>query len=282
MPLPQGQLLGSEEVQQNVSARFEQACAELKLKGERQRAEQAQKDALESEERAREDALRPQKDRLEDMRDSEALFGTDVYKLEIQEQESRDALLEEDAELDKLREARLAQMKKQREEYLENVSKGHGQYDEIVEAEFLKTVLASKFAVVHFYSDSFERCKIMDKHLKMLATKHVETKFCKINAEKTPFFVEKLAVRTLPSLVFFEDGKAIDRLLGFQGLEGGDDFETRALEERIGVTGVVKMEREFYSDRLDETKTALKQNPAPGIFAAKANKVEESEDPFDD
>lgn len=54
----------------------------------------------------------------------------------------------------------------------------------------------------------------MDKHLKQLATAHVETRFIKINAEKTPFFVEKLNVRVLPTLVVFADGKSIDQLIG--------------------------------------------------------------------
>lgn len=40
------------------------------------------------------------------------------------------------------------------------------------------------------------RCKIMDKHLALLAPQHVEAKFIKIDAEKAPFFVGKLQVTT--------------------------------------------------------------------------------------
>jgi hypothetical protein len=35
----------------------------------------------------------------------------------------------------------------------------------------------------------------MDKHLREIAIKHPESLFVKINAEKTPFFTEKLNVR---------------------------------------------------------------------------------------
>lgn len=56
--------------------------------------------------------------------------------------------------------------------------------------------------------------QVMDKHVKALAVAHVETKFVKINAEKTPFFVEKLGIKVLPSLVVFVDGKSIDTLIG--------------------------------------------------------------------
>lgn len=71
---------------------------------------------------------------------------------------------------------------------------GHGQYQEIVESEFLPTVTKSKFSVVHFYHKDFERCKIVDMHLREISKQHVEAKFVTLNAEKTPFFVQKLQV----------------------------------------------------------------------------------------
>ncbi len=68
-----------------------------------------------------------------------------------------------------LREARLEEMKKEYGQLQENMSKGHGQYTEIVEEEFLKYVTASKFVVCHFYHKDFERCKIIDMHLRQIA-----------------------------------------------------------------------------------------------------------------
>ena len=65
---------------------------------------------------------------------------------------------------------------------------GHGEYTEIAEEkEFFELAKKSKNFVCHFYRDEFFRCKIVDKHLRLLAQKHMETKFCKINAEKCPF-----------------------------------------------------------------------------------------------
>ncbi|KAL8274625.1 hypothetical protein Esti_001454 [Eimeria stiedai] len=50
-----------------------------------------------------------------------------------------------------------------------------------------------------------------------------------MNAEKAPFFSAKLAIRSLPSVVFFIDGVAVHTLVGFSELGGGDEFETSAL-----------------------------------------------------
>mmetsp|Transcript_21793 Transcript_21793/g.42888 ORF Transcript_21793/g.42888 Transcript_21793/m.42888 type:complete len:282 (+) Transcript_21793:356-1201(+) len=281
MPLPQGQLLGSEEVQQNVSTRFEQACMELKAKGERQRAEKALKDEEERREQAREEASRPLKERLAFMKDSDDVMTAAMYKQQQnQDEEDRDAVLDDDAELDALRQARLDKMKKSKAQMQENLSKGHGQYEEVFEEDFLKTVLASKFCVAHFYHNDFERCKLMDKHLKLMAVNHVEARFFKIDAEKALFFVEKLNIRTLPTLIFFQDGKAIDRLMGFQDLPNGDDFTTRDLEERIGITGAIKMERAFYEERSDVG--AVKKPVKSTITRGFTQRTEDFEDPFDD
>lgn len=41
----------------------------------------------------------------------------------------------------------------------------------------------------------------------------------KLNAEKAPFFVEKLSIRVLPTIMIFKNGVAsLDRIVGFEGL----------------------------------------------------------------
>ena len=79
--------------------------------------------------------------------------------------------------------------------------------------------------MVHFYHNDFQRCKIIDMHLKILCQQFPQTQFLYINAEKTPFFVQKLAIRTLPTLCIFIDGVMKDKVLGFDGLSG-DEFLT--------------------------------------------------------
>lgn len=63
-----------------------------------------------------------------------------------------------------------------------------------------------RYVVVHFYHPEFVSCAVMDKHLRVLAARAPGTMFLKINADKAPFFVGKLKVKVLPSLVFFVDG----------------------------------------------------------------------------
>lgn len=116
---------------------------------------------------------------------------------------------------------------------------GHGSYVEIVQDEFLDSVTKSKYVICHFYHQDFERCKIVDKHLELLAQRHLATKFVKLNAEKAPFFIGKLNIKMLPTIVLFKDGIAVDRIVGFDELGETDDFPTSVMEKRIAKAGVL-------------------------------------------
>ena len=63
-------------------------------------------------------------------------------------------------------------------------------------------------------------------------------------APDSPFFVEKLKVRMLPCVVFFLDGVAVDRVVGFDELGAKDDFKTEALEAKLLGAGVVEYVKE--------------------------------------
>ncbi|KAK4259969.1 hypothetical protein QN277_003148 [Acacia crassicarpa] len=113
--------------------------------------------------------------------------------------------LMDDPELEKLHADRIAALKKEAEKREAWKKKGHGEYREITEGDFLGEVTGSEKVICHFYHKEFYRCKIMDKHLKSLAPVHVDTKFIKLDAENAPFFVAKLAVKTLPCVILFSD-----------------------------------------------------------------------------
>jgi hypothetical protein len=161
-----------------------------------------------------------------------------------------DHLLDDDGddELQALRRARLEQLKREQSQRAEHVSLGHGSLRTITQDEFLPECTgSSRYVVVHYYHDDFERCKIMDFHLNAIAKEHVEAKFLRIDAAKSPFFVSKLRVQTLPSLFVFDQGREIGRLTGFEGLalnaKSPDEWHTGRLQEWISSTGAIRYER---------------------------------------
>ncbi|KAG7396783.1 hypothetical protein PHYBOEH_001812 [Phytophthora boehmeriae] len=218
-----------------ASDRMQGAMEDLKIKNERKEKLRAQQEAQQERQEAEktkriQDAMAATKAEnnsfVAQNKDEEDLDSDDEAMLDE---------LEEDPELDRIRAARLKLLKQEFEEKQTLLAKGHGEFREITQDEFLKEVTSSPLVAVHFYHRDFERCKIMDMHLARLARSHIECKFLKMNAEKAPFFVEKLVIRVLPTVVCFKDGVAFpDRVIGFDGLTEDDEeaelaaFGTRA------------------------------------------------------
>ncbi|KAH8498548.1 hypothetical protein POPTR_009G092700v4 [Populus trichocarpa] len=147
-------------------------------------------------------------------------------------------------DIEALRERRLQQMKKMAEKRSRWISLGHSEYTEIPsEKDFFSVVKASDRVVCHFYRDNWP-CKVMDKHMGILAKQHIETRFVKINAEKSPFLAEKLKILVLPTLALIKNAKVDDYVVGFDELGGTDEFNTEDLEERLAKAQVIFFEGE--------------------------------------
>ena len=80
----------------------------------------------------------------------------------------------------------------------------------------------------------------MDKHMAILAKKHVEAKFLKINAEKCPYVCEKLRIWCLPSVVLVKEGKTNYTMVGFNDMGCEDDFETNEMAYVLGKYDIIK------------------------------------------
>lgn len=173
------------------------------------------------------------------------------------------------------RAARLAEIKKKSTKTNEFLGLGHGSYTEIPQDDFLKEVTKSKYVVCHFYHPEFERCKIIDKHLEGLARKHLATKWIKIDANKAPFFVGKLQVKMLPTLIFFKDGIARDRMVGLEDVGATDEFSTEQLEARIAKAGVI-----ITGDKVDEDELEARKRTQNSI--RQSNHNQENEDASDE
>ncbi|KAA3680553.1 uncharacterized protein DEA37_0012186 [Paragonimus westermani] len=144
-------------------------------------------------------------------------------------------------DLEQIRQRRLKQMKEESVKRSEWLAAGHGVYSELSnERDFFDACKKSTSGFVcHFYRSSTFRCKIVDKHLSLLAPKHVECRMTKIDAEKSPFLAQRLNIVVIPTLILIKDGQVCDRIIGFDELGGHDEFSTAMLEWRLAVGQVI-------------------------------------------
>lgn len=160
-------------------------------------------------------------------------------------------------DLESLRKQRISELKKKESQRAEWLANGHGEYEELAEEKmFFDTIKKSKNCVVHFYTNSSPRCAIVDKHLKLLAPKHIETRFVSLNAEKCPFLAQNLKIKTIPSIVLVHESIMVDKIVGFSQLGNRDDFSTEMLEWRIAHSEVIDYDGDLSTPpHLRENKT---------------------------
>merc|ERR1712038_2166836 len=156
-----------------------------------------------------------------------------------------DLLNDETSELEAIRQRRIHEMREKQMKAAEQKSLGHGEVRLITQDEFLPECTGkSEYVAVHFFHKEFKRCTIMDHHLKIIAPKHMSCKFLRMDAEKAPFFIHKLCIKTLPTLIVFREGKSVERLTGFEGLiidpAEPDKWHTGRLEQWLSSTGAIK------------------------------------------
>lgn len=166
---------------------------------------------------------------------------------------------DDDSVIRNMRELRMAAAKAKQSQHQIDMANGHGQLKEITEEEFLPTVTGTRFIILAFYHKDFERCKIVDMHLSKIAREHTETKFCKIDAEKCPFFVAKLAVQMLPTIVCFCDGISVDRVVGFEEIGGSDDFPTMLMTRRLIESGCLMAKNKKERGEININKRARRR-----------------------
>lgn len=121
----------------------------------------------------------------------------------------------QDDDIEALRQRRIQELRRQQEKSREWLAKGHGEYREIPgEKEFFAEMKGEERMICHFYRENWP-CKVratrdsdgngarrfdsawspdhgpfllqvMDKHLAILAKKHIETKFVKVAPPSSP------------------------------------------------------------------------------------------------
>jgi thiol-disulfide isomerase/thioredoxin len=114
--------------------------------------------------------------------------------------------------------------------------------------EFFNAAKKSNRMIVHFYRSVTPRCQIVDAHFERLCQTHLEARFVKIDAEKSPYLVEKLGIILMPTIVLIKDGKTEHAIHGFDEFGGTDDFTTQDMAYVLATHKVLNYE----TDRSEE------------------------------
>jgi len=145
-------------------------------------------------------------------------------------------------DLTRIRRSRIAELKNRSAKESEWVSMGHGSYSEIGDQkEWFNEAKTNEVLITHFYRPQTWRCELVDKHFATLVKKHLEAKFIKLDAEKSPYLCERFNIVVLPAIVVSRDNKVLCVIEGFDEFGGNDDFTTSSMESYFIKKGALDM-----------------------------------------
>lgn len=152
--------------------------------------------------------------------------------------ESKLAKERDEETLEDIRASRLRQIQEFHTKKQEYLRRGYGHLTEAhSDKEFFEACRETDSIVVHFYRPTTARCEYLDAHLVKVAESHFNTKFLKVNVEKTPFICERFKIWCLPTLMIIKNGKTDHSIIGFDEF-GGDGFSTNALVKALAKHGI--------------------------------------------
>ena len=164
--------------------------------------------------------------------------------------------LDED-DYNRIKQKRIAEMKRKAEQEQQNVSNGHGTLSKINDQqEFFAAAKASARMVVIFTRNSNKYGKAMLEHMTLLSGKHLEARFMWVDAENAPFLTDRLNIYMLPTIVCIKDNKVHKQHNGLNEIDGSGKYSSGMLEYLLHVDEMLD-EAPLYEQELREEEEEL-------------------------
>lgn len=90
---------------------------------------------------------------------------------------------------------------------------------EVTSKEQFTEEIKEGFVLVDIYAHWCGPCKMISPALEELSKEFTDVKFVKVNADELKDVADEYGVMSIPTLLFFKDGKVIGKKVGFQPKE---------------------------------------------------------------
>jgi len=85
-----------------------------------------------------------------------------------------------------------------------------------VNAQEFNEEIKSGVVLTDFYADWCGPCKMMAPVLEAIDKENEALKVLKVNVDEEMELAGKYGIQSIPNLIIFKDGKAVDQIIGFQ------------------------------------------------------------------
>ena len=73
--------------------------------------------------------------------------------------------------------------------------------------------------ILDFWAEWCGPCKMIAPLVEEISEKHTEITFCKVNVDDEPAIAAAYGIVSIPTLIKFKEGKAVDQNVGYAGKE---------------------------------------------------------------
>lgn len=78
---------------------------------------------------------------------------------------------------------------------------------------------SEKLMIIDFYADWCMPCQMLSPIMTELDKKYKEVEFYKVNIDEAPNYALTSNIKSIPTIVFFKDGKEAERVVGLESME---------------------------------------------------------------
>lgn len=87
------------------------------------------------------------------------------------------------------------------------------------ELDFNSEINKPNLTVIDFYADWCGPCKMLAPFLEQLSEQNTDVNWAKIDVEESQALAARYSVSSIPTIIFFKNGKEIERSVGFKPIE---------------------------------------------------------------
>src|SRR5919109_4462602 len=123
--------------------------------------------------------------------------------------------VDEDMEIQTIREKKLVEMMQRARTHLEGVAKNEGKPIIISDASFSSEISKHPLMVVDFWAAWCGPCRMVAPFIEQLAKEYAgRVAFGKLNVDENPLTSGEFEVQSIPTLLIFRNGEAVDGIIG--------------------------------------------------------------------